>query len=76
MKSEEQLIWESYISEAVVPFNKRREVRKGMAKKHGKKILKPYTFGFDIEFTVPMDMDNVRDYLYNTQIDQFDGDND
>ena len=63
VKTEEELIWESYIKEAVVPFNKRREIRKGLAKKHGKKELKPYTFGFDIEFSVPLDENSIRDSL-------------
>ena len=63
VKTEEELIWESYVKEAVVPFNKRREIRKGLAKKHGRKELKPYTFGFDIEFSVPLDEDSIRGRL-------------
>lgn len=64
-KDDNDLIFESYIKEAVVPFKKRREVRKGMAKKHGKKVLKPYTFGFDIEFSVPLDEEYIRYMLGN-----------
>lgn len=59
MKTDEELIWESYIKEAVVSFKKRREVRRGISKKHGKRELMPYTFGFDIEFSVPMDEETI-----------------
>jgi hypothetical protein len=63
MDKDNDNIWGNYITEAVVPFEKRREIRKGMTKKHGKKILKPYTFGFDIEFRVPLDEESIRDGL-------------
>jgi hypothetical protein len=69
VKTEEDLIWESYVQEAVVPFDKRREIRKGMAKKHGKKILKPYTFGFDIEFSVELDEESIAGMLEWNQFD-------
>jgi hypothetical protein len=59
VKTDEELIWESYIKEAVVPFKKRREVRRGISKKHGKRELMPYTFGFDIEFSVPMHEETI-----------------
>jgi hypothetical protein len=63
MDKDSDNIWSNYITEAVVPFEKRREIRKGMAKKHGRKILKPYTFGFDIEFKVPLDEGSIRSSL-------------
>jgi hypothetical protein len=65
---------EFYI-ESAVPFDKRREIRKGLKKKYGNKLFKPYTFGFDIEFTITRDMDEVRDYLDHINI-EYDNDDD